>query len=215
MMSWKPCRHRGSRVPPEEMPIGDWLRRRGLLNTQTVRIVERDDPNRDIPVVETDEGGRARVLFILPVSNRAIVVRIGGPTVFPFLAGRKSADGSFLTQGPTGWVAHAVECKVTLRTKSWRTAVEQLHGTLVRLRAVADFLGLSVVEKRAYVAMRQNKLDPRFSTNPAQLKAGGNRNEARALAAWMNGELPGPLFGQRVAVQAVMLDEDGYARHEL
>lgn len=121
------------------------------LRSACVHLVDVGTADRTIEVREENEEGHALVQIVIPAGLRAVSLGLSGGG-WPFLASGESADGHLLVEDADGWTAHVIECKKTVKPKTWDKARSQIAASMVRLQLLADFLGLPIARWHAWVA---------------------------------------------------------------
>lgn len=162
-------------------------------------------------VEETQDDGRAEVRFVAPPGWRLEKIAVDHRHGFEWLVERKSADGIVLARTPQGqWQAHIVECKKTIKEKSWAGVRAQLHGSRLRLDAIAGVLGIEIERVVLYTAFREDRIglgspDPILDAVPIGGREPGE--PARARAAWRASTVfipgEGPLSHRRLQLHTV------------
>lgn len=125
----------------------------------------------EVTVVEQAEEGGAQVQFVS--SERLICLNSPNNKPLYFLDMRKLADGIILQVGENSTVLHIVECKKTIREKTWDTVKEQWAGAVQTAFALCGVLGVPApanTDVFLYSAYREDKLSVAKNTNPALLK---------------------------------------------
>ena len=106
---------------------------------------ERFVQANEVIVLEQAEQGEARVTF---TSNETLIC-LSSPDnkALYFLQERKLADGIVLQVSDQGASLHLVECKRTIKERSWETVKIQWSGALQTALALCGVLGLPTPAK--------------------------------------------------------------------
>lgn len=141
-----------------------WQRLGCAIDRRRYDVVAAPDP---IVLNEDDPLGRAEIRLDLIPGMRCVVWHIED-NVFGFLSNDQNADGAFFVLGRDDEVeAHIIECKMTLNRGTWVKVRKQMRATLLRLRALAGVLGLTITRVVCYSAFHEEEAAPLTSANLA------------------------------------------------
>lgn len=158
----------------------DLARRRSWLSPDHTRS------GYSISIVEAKDEGRACVEFFS--ANDLLFVNTTEGNRLAYLKEQKVADGTICEFiDDTRVRLHLVECKKTVREKSWNTARSQFRGALQNALGVCGVLGVTIQSVSLYTAYVTDKLDPEQTSNPALLKGRLGESEPPAFQQWRNG----------------------------
>ena len=164
-----------------------------------------------VVVREMDPTGRADVTVHLAPGYRALQLHLD-ENAEALLRDRQNADGHIAIEGSAGtWELLVIECKVKLTPVTLPKAEKQLVASLTRMQLVADFLGLNVQARRAWIACQRDLVSPTTNPNPITLKTtvGARAPEtAAALARWRQGKLPDGHCHAGVTLEKIALTPD-------
>lgn len=178
---------------------------------------ERFVQANEVIVLEQAEQGEARVTF---TSSEALIC-LNSPNNKPlyFLQERRLADGIVLQVNDQGASLHLVECKKTIKEKSWETVKAQWSGALQTALALCGVLGLPAPAKEQvflYSAYRDDKLSPANNTNPVLLKmlVGANRSAPSPhVLEWQASSVN--VLGKSFKHHKIKLDADGNGQFQI
>lgn len=172
---------------------------------------ERFHQANEVVVREQSQAGEASVKF---TSNEPLL-SLSSPDNNPlyFLQERKLADGIVLQVGERGVSVHLVECKRTIREKSWATVKLQWAGALQTALALCGVLGLPNPNGEniyLYSAYRTEKLSADENVNPVLLKrpVGGSAMEPKPSSIEWE-ELNVNVLGRTFTHHKIQLDDEG------
>lgn len=162
-----------------------------------------------VRVVEANEEGEAEVT--ISSANPLLVVNTSDKNALRYLTQRKVADGTvceFLSNDTV--ILHLLECKRTVKEKSWQQVKEQFHGALLNAFAVCGVLNVKqIAEVRLYTAYRDDKLDPVNTANPSLLKAPVGGKQPAPAIEWQQGRVR--ILEHQFLHQKIQLDHLGLA----
>lgn len=172
---------------------------------------ERFHQANEVVIREQNQAGAASVKF---TSNKPLL-SLNSPNNTPlyFLQENKLADGILLQVGEQGVSVHLVECKKTIREKSWATVKLQWAGALQTALALCGVLGLpNPTHENIYVysAYRTEKLSADNNVNPVLLKrlVGGSSLEPKPSSIeW--GAANVKVLGRAFTHHKIKLDDEG------
>jgi hypothetical protein len=145
-----------------------WQRLQCAIDERRYRVVFAPDT---ILVKEKQRLGRAEIRLV-PAMGMVCVAWDIEEQLFGFLSNEKNADGAFFVLGQGDEVeAHILECKMTLNRGTWSKVKNQLRATLLRLRALAGVLGLTITRVVCYSAFHEEEEVSPTSFDPAILRA--------------------------------------------
>ena len=178
---------------------------------------ERCEQANEVVVLEQAEQGEARVTF---TSNKTLIC-LNSPDNKPlyFLQERKLADGIVLQVSEQGASLQLVECKKTIKEKSWEAVKIQWRGAVQTALALCGVLGLPMPAKEnvfLYSAYREDKLSPSSNTNPVLLKmlVGANTSvPAPHVLEWQAESVS--VLGQSFQHYKIKLDADGNGQFQI
>jgi hypothetical protein len=183
------------------------------------RIYELIPPPGPAVVVERERQGEANVACRIPEGSLCIqwILKDG---LFLFLREQKNADGAFfLGAGQEAFEAHVIECKRTVDQSKWNDINHQMGWTLLRLRALAGVLGVTLSRAVLYTAYRNDKLSPDSSPNPAAMRRTVGapaepeeqelNNARRRQLDWMEDDIELRGFSGRFPHKKIELDANG------
>lgn len=193
-----------------------WQERLAWFDPTCFEHVPPEATGRVVLVRETSNDGQAHVELVVPEGCDGLGLALGGDQTFAFLRDRRHADGHLLVRSADGtWSAHVVECKRTLKEKSWRTARKQICASLLRLEIIAALLGVTVSHRRAWVAFRRDELSASGTTNPVLLKLPVTRaattpsSPSEARESWEQGQIEVAALDVVVPCGPIGLDDAG------
>lgn len=141
-----------------------WQRLRVAINPERFSLAFAP---KAIVLTEKKAKGRAEILLAPGIGMLCIAWDIEA-NIFGFLGDEKNADGAFFVLGNGDDVeAHIVECKRTINTGVWRKSKKQMRATLLRLRALAGVLGLTITRVVCYLAFHKDEEGDITSADPA------------------------------------------------
>lgn len=171
----------------------------------------------EIVILEQATEGEASVRFT--ANEPLICLNSPNNKALYFLREQKLADGIVLQYGETDVTLHLVECKKTIREKSWASVKLQWSGALQTALALCGLLGLPAPTKEhifLYSAYRDDKLSPANNVNPVLLKlpVGASPSvSAPHVLEWQAADVN--VLGKRFKHHKIQLDEDGYGQFQI
>jgi len=168
-------------------------------------------------VTESTSEGKATVTCVLPQHAVGIQWKIESDSLFPFLKERLAADGALMLQLPDGtYEAHIMECKLTVNQVTWDRAKRQMRWSLIRLRALAGFLGIQLERVVCYTAYRFERWETGLLKVPIGTPSPTNDEQARTIELlqqqgdWLDLDIELRTFDDRFVHRKVALNsQDG------
>ena len=168
---------------------------------------------RAVTVVETSKEGEATVH--ISAANTLLAVKTTEKNALNYLRQKAVADGTvceFLADGTV--ILHLVECKKTVREKSWKHIKKQFHGALLNAFALCGLLNLQQITAiRLYTAYQNDKLSAESSPNPSLIKMPVGSRQPSLARDWRSGSVN--IIGYNFEHQKIVLDADGMASLQL
>lgn len=163
-------------------------------------------------VTEPAEEGKAEVTFVS--SKKLLSVKTTEKNALVYIKFRKVADGTvleFINEFEA--FLHIVECKKTIKEKSWSHVIKQFQGGLINAMALAGVIGVQIRQVTFYTAYREDKLSAMGTSNPVFLKLPTGEPAKTPFRTWQQNALE--IEGRRFKHAKTRLDSDGLAEVSL